>query len=130
MDELEQLAEAARSMPPPQRRASSSRETSRENRAIWAVGLGVVAAAIGLYYMTRLFEPSGGGAPGTVYFPSMRTIVFACSFALLNALSGMGAIALGLSALHTEIERYSFTALGAVVLGSIGWLGLILVVLS
>ena len=132
MDELEQLGELARSKVLSPRPAPSPRETHRANRALWAVAFGVVAAAIGLFYVSRVLSPrSGVAAPGT--FPAMPTlwqIVWGLTVATGDVFGGLGAVALGLSALHAESGRYSATALVAIVLGSVGWLGLIFLILS
>ncbi len=130
MDELEQLGALARSKVLLPRPAPSARETRRANRALWAIAFGVVAASLGVFYLRQLFEPSGGGGgqAGGI-FPPLRKIIWGLLLAMLDVIAGSGAIALGLSAVHAEHERYSVTALIAVILGSVGWLGLFLVML-
>ncbi len=130
MDDLGQLGELARAKVLVPRPAPSARETRRANRALWAIGFGVVAAALGVFCLSLSSEPSGGAAGSGAMVPPLRATIWGLSLALLDVITGLGAVALGLSAVHAEHERYSGTALIAVVLGSLGWLGLILLLLS
>ena len=133
MDDIDELGELARAkvlLPHP---AASRHELRRENRALWALAFGIVAAGIGLYYMSHVLSPPrrGVAAPGTFpAMPSLWQIVWGLAVAGADVLGGLGAIAFGLSALHAESGRYSATALVAIVLGGFGWLSLIILMLS
>jgi hypothetical protein len=99
---------------------------------LWAIAFGVVAASLDVFYLSLLSGASRGGGGGQAggIFPPLRKIIWGVSLVILDVIAGLGAIGLGLSAVHAEHKRYSVTALTAVVLGSVGLLGLILLMFS